>query len=155
MVTAFDHGTPSKTTKVKLLTDSVMNKKLLSEADWKTIKAEEGCRRPKLKKNKTNFKPFGTDIKLPIQGRTKCWLTTTCDKHVDTIVYTVEGERQSLLRLKDEEALGIINITLEVQFTARQFITEVKTTPGPNSIVSGGQMQAEIDEHMKILVGKY
>ena len=154
MVTAFDHGTPSKTAKVKLLIDSGVKKTVLSKADWKTIKVEEGCHKPKLNRNKTNFKPFETDLKLPIQGRTKCQLMATCGKHVDTLVYVVEGERQSLLRLKDGEALGIIIITPEGQFTVRQLTAEVRTTPGPDSIVSGGQTQAEINEHMKIVMGK-
>ena len=38
-VTPFDHGTPSKSVKVKLLIDSEMNKTMLSKADWKKIKA--------------------------------------------------------------------------------------------------------------------
>ena len=42
-------------------------------------------RKPKLKKNKTNFTPFGTKIKLPILGRTKCQLIAECGKQITTI----------------------------------------------------------------------
>jgi len=39
--------------------------------------------------------------------------------HINTLVYVVEGEEQSLLGLRDGEALGIIKIKPEGTFTVR------------------------------------
>jgi hypothetical protein len=67
----------------------------------------------RLKINRTKFRPFGTDVTLPILGRTKCRIRAECGQEVFTIVYVVEGETESLLGLKDAEALGIIQIKPE------------------------------------------
>jgi len=69
-ITALDHGTASHPSNIKLLIDSGVSKTLLSEADWKKIKPLKGKPlkgNPKLrlKKNKTNFTPFRTNMKLP------------------------------------------------------------------------------------------
>jgi len=77
--------------------------------------------------------------KLPIRGRTKCKLTAAYGAQINTIVYVVEGEEQSLLGLKDREALGIINIKPEGTFTVRQLATEVKANPTTEGTVSGNQ----------------
>ena len=154
-IVALDHGTASQAATVKLLIDSGVNKTLLSEADWAKIKSKKGNPKLKLKKNKTNFTPFGTNIRLPIRGRTKCQLTAACGAQINTIVYVVAGEEQSLLGLKDGEALGIININSDGQFTVRQLSTEPKARPTAEGIVSGSQTQAEIDRNMRKLMEQY
>ena len=68
---ALDHGISSHAAKSNLLIDSGVNKTLLSEKDWQQIRPHHIPRKPKLKKNKTNFTPFGTKIRLLILRRTK------------------------------------------------------------------------------------
>ena len=151
-ITALDHGNASHPSNIELLIDSGVSKTLLSEADWKKIKALKGNPKLKLKKNKTNFTPFGTNMKLPIRSRTKCMLTATCGTHINPIVYVVGEEEQSLLGLKDGEALGIINIKPEGTFMVRQLATEVKASPATEGEVSGNQTQDEIDANMRKLI---
>ena len=152
-IVALEHGTASQAATVKLLIDSGVNNTLLSEADWAKIKSKKGNPNLKLKKNKTNFTLFGTNIRLPIRGRTKCQFTAACGAQINTIAYVVEGEEQSLLGLKDGEALGIINS--DGQFTVRQLYTELKATPTVEGIVSDSQTQAEIDRGMRKLMEQY
>jgi len=66
-------------------------------------------------------------------------------------VYVVEGEEQSLLGLKDGEALGIINIKPEGTFTVKQLSAEVKADPLTEGTVSGNRTQDEIDANMRTL----
>lgn len=66
-----DHGISRHAVKLNLLTDSWVNQTLLSEKDWQQIRPGHGRRKPKLKKNKTNFTPSGTKIKLPILRKNK------------------------------------------------------------------------------------
>ena len=49
-------------------------------------------------------------MSLPILGRTKCRMTAENGQQVLTIVYVARGETESLLGLKDGEALGIISL---------------------------------------------
>ena len=85
-IIAVDKGVPSQQARVKLLVDSGVKKTLLSEADWKKIKEKAGNRPPKLKICKTKFRPFGTDIHLPILRRSKCTLQAAAGAEIRTIV---------------------------------------------------------------------
>lgn len=87
-----DHGISPHAVKLNLLTDSWVNQTLLSEKDWQQIRPGHGRRKPKLKKNKTNFTPSGTKIKLPILGRTKCQLIAECGRQITTKTYVVAVE---------------------------------------------------------------
>ena len=121
---AIDHGISSSTTEIRLVIDSGVSKTLLSEKAWASVKPQPGHPKTKLKKNRTNFTPFGTNYKLPILGRTKCQLTAPGGKSIHTIVYVAAGETQSLLGLKDAEALGIIRINPDGSSTVRQLATD-------------------------------
>ena len=110
-MTGVDKGTPGVATQTQLLIDSGVHKTLISEKDWKQISRRNADGyQIKLKINKTKFRPYGTNMSLPILGRTKCRMTAENGQEVFTIVYVVRGETESLLGLKDGEALGIINI---------------------------------------------
>ena len=126
-MTVVDHGTPGRSGQVQLLIDSGVYKTLLSEKDWKTV-SETECGRGKmrLKVNKTKFRPFGTDLTLPILGRTKCRIKAKCGEEVFTIIYVVKGETESLLGLKDAEALGIIQIKPEGSWTKGEEAASVR-----------------------------
>jgi len=106
---AIDHGIASLPTKVTTIIDSGVNKTLLSETAWSSIKQQPGHPKIKLKRNRTKFTPSVTNFEL-ILGRTKCQLKAPGGKGISTIVYVVEEETQPLLGLKDTEALGIIEI---------------------------------------------
>lgn len=93
-----------------------MNRTLLSERDWQQIRPCHRQCKPKFKKNKINFRPFGT--------KKSCYkkkLIAECGRRqITTIVYVVAGEKQSLLGLADTEVLGIMQITSEGQLLVRQ-----------------------------------
>jgi hypothetical protein len=94
-MTVVDHGTPGKTGQVQLLIDSGVYKTLLSEKDWKAV-SETECGRGKmrLKVNRTKFRPFGTDLTLPILGRTKCRIKAKCGGRCSPL-FTLSRGRQS------------------------------------------------------------
>ena len=79
--------------------DSGVHKTLLSERDWQ--KLAKGERKVKIKRCKVNFTPYGTKINLPMLGRTKAILQARSGATLQTIVYVVKGQKQSLLGLKD------------------------------------------------------
>ena len=112
-LTPIDHGLEGAQATVQLLVDSGVYKTLLSEKDWKVVQRSQGPRKVKLKVNRTKFRPFGTNYSLPILGHTKCRLKAICGQEIRTLVYVVAGETESLLGLKDAQALGIVNINLE------------------------------------------
>ena len=75
---------------------------------------------------------------------------TTC-----TIVYVVAGETQSLLGPADAEALGIMQITPEGQFSVRQLTEMNKAWAEAEAIISGNQTQDEINNKMETIMNKY
>ena len=157
VLTAMDHGVEAKEASVELLINSGVNKTLLSEKDWKKVKAVRGERPPKLKKNAIKFVPFGTKINLPILGRTRCKLRAVNGASVKTLVYVVEGQKQSLMGLKDGEALGIIKIDPKGASEDKVNHLDAMKKEEPvklGKIVSGGQTQAEIDKKMEDIVKK-
>ena len=153
--TVLDHGRKAKDVKIQLLIDSGVHKTLLSEEHWSLVKASPNTRPPKLKKNKVRFVPFGTKQNLPILGRTKCTLQAKGGACTTTIVYVVKGAKESLLGLRDGEALGIIKIQPEGE-TVRQLDTVIREKdPADDDVVSGNQTQAEIDRSMEEIVSKF
>ena len=155
-LTPIDHGVEGAQAKVKLLIDSGVYKTLLSEKDWQVVKQSQGARKAKLKINRTKFRPFGTNYSLPILGRTKCRMMAECGQEVQTLVYVVAGETESLLGLKDALALGIVKINLEGQKMVevdgvRQLYDMPRQMPGPG-VISGGQTQEKIDGLMAELL---
>ena len=139
VMTALDHGISSHAAKSNLLIDSRVNKTLLSEKDWQQIRPHHIPRKPKLKKNKTNFTPFGTKIRLLILRRTKCQFIAECGRQITTIVYILAGETQSLSGLADSKALGIIQIIPEGKLLVRQLTEVNKACADAEAIISGNQ----------------
>ena len=90
------------------LADSGVKRTLLAEADWEKMKGHNP--KIKLKKNKVTFSPYGTKIKLEVKGRAKVVLKNRCGLQVNSIVYVVKGQTESLLGQRDGRALGIIKI---------------------------------------------
>ena len=59
-----------------------------------------------MRRNKAKLVPYGTSQDLEVMGRSKCILTAGAGAEVTTIVYVVKGANESLLGLRDGEALG-------------------------------------------------
>ena len=104
-LTPIGYGVEGAQATVQLLVDSGVYKTLLSEKDWKVVLRSQVPRKAKLKTNRTKFRPFSFNYSLPILGRTKCRLKATCGQEVCTLVYVVAGETESLLGLRDAQAL--------------------------------------------------
>ena len=51
---------------VNMVVDSGVGRTLVSEKDWKTVKKQGNV--SSLKKAKVNFRPYGTNMSLPLLG---------------------------------------------------------------------------------------
>ena len=61
----------------------------------------------------TRFRPYGTSVQLPIQGKAKVWLKAQAGAVIATYIYINAGDSEtSLLGKNDAEMLGIIKINL-------------------------------------------
>ena len=96
-------------------------------------------------------------MNLPMLGRTKAVMRSVSGAEVRTIVYVVRGQQQSLLGLRDGEALGIIEIKPEGRYEMVGRVTpEYKLPPpGEGEVVSGGQTQAQIDSKLEKIIEGY
>ena len=108
-----DNGHKAKELEVNFLIDSGVYRTLLTEEQWLKVQAVKGNRKPRLKKNMVRLVPYGTSEGLTVLGRSRCTLKAGAGATVDTMVYVVKGAKESLLGLKDGEALGIIKIKPE------------------------------------------
>ena len=152
-----DHGIESEASEIKLVIDSGVNKTLLSLKDWRRIRLKENMPKMRLKKNYSRFSPFGTKVKLPILGRSTVRMTAGCGRQVETMVYVVDGETESLLRLRDCRALGIIDIQPDgrMEDKVNCISYQKKMEQVKKGKVSGGQTQKEIDSSMKEITAKH
>ena len=96
---------------VRWTADSGVSRSLLSEEDWSRWKAKNPAL--KLRENRTNFRPYGTSYTLPMLGKAKVVLKSRAGAKVDTMVYVVRGQSESLLGKLDGQKLGIISIAPE------------------------------------------
>ena len=156
-LTVMDHKKKAEEIEVELLVDSGVNKTLLSEKDWEKVKPKLKGKPATLKKSHTKFSPFGTELKLPMLGRTRCQMVARCGRQITTIVYVVKGESQSLLGLRDGKALGITSIDPEGSYTQKVGrVTDIKKAElVKQGVVSGGQKQEEIDSSMEEVVSRF
>ena len=102
----------------EMLVDSGVGRTLVSEKDWKTIKKVGNV--SSLKRAKVNFRPYGTNISLPMKGRAKVELEAVNGKKHNTVIYVVKGDVETLLGKEDAMALGIIQINSEGDFEEKQ-----------------------------------
>ena len=97
------------TSTIKLATDTGVRKTILTKSDWEKIK--RGCN---LVKTKLSFRPYGTQVRLPIIGRAKIQLQAQAGALITTYVYINDDNRDSsLLGERDALRLGIVTINLE------------------------------------------
>ena len=142
LLTILDHGKQAKQLTARFLIDSGVYRTLLSEEQWRQVQADKNNRKPKLKRNRVKLVPYGTSQNLEVMGRSKCTMIAEAGAKVDTIVYVVKGAKESLLGLKDGEALGIIKIRPEGEQVRRlDMFTKEKSSAAPGSVVSGGRLR--------------
>ena len=157
-LTVLDHGIEKERGTVDLLIDSGVHKTLVSEKDWDRLQDRNTVKeRSQLKVNRRKFRPYGTECTLPILGRIKCYMRAVGGKVVKAMIYIVQGETESLLGLKDAEALGILQIRPEGKEPEEQVgqLYEVHKEGPRQGIVSGGQTQEEIDGVVQGILGQH
>jgi transposase InsO family protein len=94
---------------IKLATDTGVRKTILNRSDWRKI--EDEC---SMVKTKISFRPYGTDIHLPVRGRAKVKLKARAGASITTWVYVNDTDKEtSLLGKRDAQRLGIIRIKLD------------------------------------------
>jgi len=93
---------------IRPITDTGVKRTILCKSDWAKI-SEYG----QVKKTNTRFRPYGTSVQLPIQGKAKVWLKAQAGAVIATYVYINDDDSEtSLLGKNDAERLSIIKINL-------------------------------------------
>ena len=141
---------------VRWLADSGVRRTLLAEPEWLALKkANPGTR---LKKNEVSFTPYGTKYKLPVLGRAKVVMTNLKGMKINSMVYVVKGQKESLLGQSDGVRLGILSINPEGSKPGELVhkMTVVKKEPVKKTgIISGGETQMQIEAKMSKLLGEF
>ena len=71
-----------------------------------------------LTKAKIKFRPYGTNVHLPVRGRAKVQIRAKAGAIITTYVYVMDDDTEtSLLSKMDSQRLGIIKINLEGEKT--------------------------------------
>ena len=143
--------------------DSGVSKTLLAETDWLRMKKKSP--NLKLRKNMIKFRPYGTSVRLPVMGKAKVVLKARAGAKINTTVYVVKDQEESLLGKKDGRRLGIITIDPEgleeaimqdeLEEKVKNISTVTKQKVKEEGKISGNQTQKEIDEDMKKVIEKY
>ena len=111
VLTAMDHGRMCEMQKVEFLVDTGVHKTILCGSDWRQLREQDLTLKPKV--CKVRFAAYGASKDLEMQGRTEKKLMNMAGRQVNSIVYIARGRRQSLLGLKDSQALGIVQVNRE------------------------------------------
>ena len=117
----------------------------------------------KLRKNMIKFRPYGTSVRLPVMGKVKVTLKARAGAKINTTVYVVKDQEESLLGKKDGRRLGIITIDpegleeairkVELEEKVKNISTVTKQKVKEEGKISSNQTQKEIDEDMKKIIG--
>ena len=126
----------------KWTVDSGVSKTLLAEEDWEKLKSKNSS--IKLKKNRIKFKPYGTNIVLPVIGRAKVVLQCQAGAQVKTMVYVVRDQKESLLGRRDGQKLGIISIKPEGK-ASEQKIRQI-TSVSKEKLVVEDKVEANMEK---------
>ena len=112
-------------TKIQVATDTGVRKTILNRGDWRKI--EDNCL---LTKAKIKFRPYGTNMHLPVRGRTKVQLRAKAGALITTYVYVMDDDSEtSLLGKRDAQRLGIVKIDLRGEKTEVKLEGEAKSDP--------------------------
>ena len=122
--------------RMKLATDTGVRKTILNRPDWEKI--QDKCQ---LVKAKLRFRPYGTEVRLPIRGRAKVQLKAKAGATFTMYVFINDSDKDtSLLGKNDAIRLGIIKINLKGK------VEEVDTNGQEDEEVdTNGQEDEEVD----------
>jgi hypothetical protein len=127
-VASVGQGLEVPSSKLDLVIDTGSYRTLINEDDWIMMKFHNS--KLKLEESKRKFRAYGSGAELPILGRSKCQLMAASGASVVTRVYVMEGKSDSLLGLREAEALGVVAISSQGKFSRkRQQEAEVKFEP--------------------------
>ena len=146
--------------RMKVATDTGVRKTILNRSDWKKI--EDNCL---MTKTKIKFRPYGTDVHLPVRGRAKVQLRAKAGAVITTYVYVNDDDNESsLLGKRDAQRLGIVKIDLrgeesevrpdgEEYYDSCRRLRQIKKTDliKERSMVN----QGEVDKAMEKIVAEY
>ena len=85
---------------------------MLTGEQWDKILLEGANRMPVLKESKIRLIPYGTEESLEVLGECECQMTAEAGAETTTMIYIVRGMQESLLGLRDGEALGMLKINI-------------------------------------------
>ena len=108
-----EQGSPTKQIKVEFLIDMGVYRTLFTEGHWKKLQPEARSRTSALKESKIKLVPYGTSRTLELLGRFRCQLKARAGAEITMTAYVIRGAKESLLGLRDGEALGIMKIQPE------------------------------------------
>ena len=141
-LTALDGRERPRQTKANLLIVSGVYKTLLTEGQWENIRPEGANRTPELNKSMISLVPYETNKILELLGESRCQIKAELGAETIITVYVIRGVQESLLGLRDAEALGILKINPEGD-TMR-----TNADPPPGAEMTGEQTQEQIDQSM-------
>ena len=104
MATPTDNG--RYRTKIKWTADTGAPKTMLSEKHFGRILGKNP--EMKIRRSNVKFRPYSTGKVVPLIGECEMKLTNEENYTIQTTVYIVEGEHESLLGRDDAKSLGII-----------------------------------------------
>ena len=110
-LTATDHGRICETQKVEFLVDTGVHKTILCGSDWRQLRKQDPTPRPKI--CMIRFAAYGASKDLEMLGRTKAKLMNMAGRQVNSTMLIAQGGKQSLLGLKDSQALAIVQVNRE------------------------------------------
>ena len=143
-----DQGSPTKQMKAEFLIDTEVYRTLLTEEHWKQLQPKVRDRTSALKESKVKLVPYGTSRTLELLGRFRCQLKARAGAEITTTAYVIRGVKESLLGLRDREALGIMKIQPKGDTVRQLNMVTKEAKPLPGSPVSGGETQGQIDQKM-------
>ena len=150
-VQAMDHGSASRSADLKLVVDTGVNRTLIAEEMWLQLKPGKGLRKPKLKKARKRFIPYGTNQRLVCLGRSKVSLEVEAGARITTIAYVMRGtDSESLLGRVDAKKLGVVSIDLK---GAGEVVRSVEERHQQQEQGDPQRMQVLVEEYPQLFQG--
>ena len=92
--------------------------------------------------------PYETSRTLKLLVRFRCQLKVKAGAQITTTSYVIKEVKESLLGLRDREALGIMKIQPKGDTVRQLYMIVKEAKPLPGAPVSGGETQGQIDQKM-------
>ena len=147
-------------TNVPWTTDSGVQKTLMAEKhfSWMLEKNPE----MKIQRSNVRFKPYSSEVTVPLLGCCEVRLTNNKGRNIKTKVYIAKEETESLLGKEDAIKLGILKINPDGEGPendehekVRCITPEILKEEIESGVVSGGKTQKEIDKQTEDITSKH